>query len=47
MPTHLRRYDEPGDTQFWTIACKRRLTFFHDEGMKRIVADGLRVLQEL
>ncbi len=46
MPAHLRKYDEPGDTHFWTISCRRRLTFFHDDGMKRIVVDGLRVLQQ-
>ena len=46
MPTHLRRYNEPGDSHFWTISCRRRLTFFHDDGVKRIVADGLRVLQQ-
>ncbi len=46
MPTHLRRYDEPGDSHFLTISCRRRLTFFHDDGLKQIVAEGLRVLQE-
>ena len=46
MPTHLRRYDEPGHTHFWTISCYRRLTFFHDDGMKRIVVDGLHALHE-
>jgi|GEM_PF-3281179 len=46
MPRHLRRYDEAGDSHFWTISCRRRLTFFHDDGLKRIVADGLRVLQD-
>lgn len=46
MPTHLRRYDEPGECHFWTISCQRRLTFFHDDGVKRVVADGLRVLQQ-
>jgi len=45
MPAHLRRYDEPGDAHFWTISCRRRLTFFHDDAMKRIVTDGLRVIQ--
>jgi putative transposase len=46
MPTHLRRYDEPGHTHFWTISCYRRLTFFHGDGLKRIVVDGLRLLHE-
>jgi putative transposase len=46
MPTHLRRCDEPGDSHFWTISCQRRLTFFHDDAMKRIVGDGLHVLQQ-
>ena len=46
MPTHFRRYDERGDAHFWTISCRRRLTFFHDDGLKRIVAEGLRVLQQ-
>ena len=46
MPTHLGRYDQPGDSHFWTIFCRRRLTFFHDDGLKRIVAEGLRLLQQ-
>ena len=46
MPTRLRRYDEPGDSDFWTISCRRRLTFFHDHTPKRIVAEGLGVLQQ-
>ncbi|MCA9251436.1 MAG: transposase [Phycisphaerae bacterium] len=46
MPKHLRRYDEPGDSHFLTISCQRRLTFFHDDTMKQIVVDGLRILQE-
>ncbi|MFQ5461951.1 MAG: transposase [Phycisphaerae bacterium] len=46
MPSHLRRYDQPGDSHFWTISCRRRLTFFHDDGVKRTVTDGLRVLQQ-
>ncbi len=46
MPTHLRRYDEPGDCHFWTISCQRRLTFFQDDGLKRIVTDGLGVLRQ-
>lgn len=41
MPSHLRRFDEPGHAHFWTISCHRRLGFFHDDGMKRIVCDGL------
>jgi len=46
MPAHLRRYDEPADTHFWTISCQRRLTFFHDDGLKQIAVQGLRVLQQ-
>jgi putative transposase len=46
MPSHLRRYDEPGDCHFWTVSCRQRLTFFHDDAMRRIVADGLHVLQK-
>ncbi len=46
MPTHLRRHDEPGDSHFWTISCLRRLAFFHDDGMKLVVVEGLRVLQQ-
>ena len=45
MATHLRRYDEPGDAHFWTISCRRRLTFFHDDALKQTVIDGLRLLQ--
>jgi putative transposase len=41
MPSRLRRYDEPGDTHFWTISCYRRLQFFHDDGMKRVVITAL------
>ena len=43
MPTHFRRYDERGDARFWTISCRRRLSFFHDDGLKRIVAEGFNV----
>ena len=46
MPSHLRRHDEPGHIHFWTVSCFRRLGFFHDEGMKRVVINGLRRLQE-
>ena len=42
MPSHLRRYDEPGHTHFWTISCYRRLQFFHDDGMKRVGRVGER-----
>ncbi|MCH7719767.1 MAG: hypothetical protein IH988_02085 [Planctomycetes bacterium] len=45
MPSHLRRYDEPGHVHFWTISCYRRLGFFHRDGLKQIVADGLGLLQ--
>jgi putative transposase len=45
MPSHLRRHDESGHIHFWTISCFQRLSFFHDDGMKQIVVDGLRVLQ--
>ncbi len=45
MPSHLRRYDEPGYIHFWTISCYRRLGFFHSDDMKQIVIDGLRLLQ--
>jgi putative transposase len=45
MPSHLRRYDEPGHTHFWTISCYRRLQFFHDDGMKQVVIKALRTLQ--
>jgi len=40
MPSHLRRYDEPGHTHYWTISCYRRLQFFHDDGMKRFYEFG-------
>jgi len=46
MPSHLRRYDEPGHSHFWTISCRDRLTFFHDDGLKQIAVEGLRVLQK-
>jgi len=46
MPSRLRRYDEPGHTHFWTISCYRRLQFLHDDGMKRVVVEALRTLQQ-
>jgi len=46
MPSGLRRYDEPGHTHFWTVSCFRRLSFFHDDGMKRVAVDGLGLLRE-
>ena len=46
MPTGLRRYDQPGHIHFWTISCFRRLSFFHDDGMKHVAVEGLGVLQE-
>lgn len=45
MPSKLHRHDEFGHAHFWTISCYRRLQFFHDEGMKRVVIDALRTLQ--
>jgi hypothetical protein len=45
MPSQLRRIDEPGDVHFWSISCFRRLAFFWDDEMKRVVIDGLRLLQ--
>lgn len=45
MPSHLHRHDEPGHAHFWTISCYRRLQFFHDDGMKRVVIEALRALQ--
>ena len=45
MPAHLRRYDVPGHTHFWSISTFRRLGFFHDDGVKAVVIDGLRLLQ--
>jgi putative transposase len=45
MPSKLRRYDEPGHTHFWTISCYRRLQFFHDDGMKRVVIAALSQLR--
>ncbi len=45
MPSRLRRHDQPGHVHFWTISCHRRLGFFHDDGMKRVVVDGLCLLQ--
>ena len=46
MPSHLRRHNEPGSIHFWTISCFQRLSFFHDDGMKQVVVDGLRVLRQ-
>ena len=46
MPSQLRRYDEPGHTHSWTVSCHHRLTFFWHDAMKRVVVDGLHVLQE-
>ncbi|HUW81990.1 MAG TPA: transposase [Phycisphaerae bacterium] len=40
MPSQLRRYDEPGHVHFWTISCYRRLSFFHDDVMRRIAVDA-------
>jgi len=45
MPSRLRRYDVPGHIHFWTISCYRRLSFFWHDAMKRLVVDGLRLLQ--
>ncbi|MCB9849338.1 MAG: transposase [Phycisphaerales bacterium] len=41
MPSRLRRVNEPGHVHFWTISCYRRLHFFHDDGMKRVVVEAL------
>ncbi len=46
MPTHLKRFNEPGHVHFWTISCHRRLGFFHHDGIKQIVVEALRLLQE-
>jgi len=46
MPAHLRRYDKPGHSHFWTASCYRRLTFFWHDTMKRVVVDALRGLQD-
>ena len=45
MPTQLHRHDEAGHIHVWTISAFRRLKFFHDDGMKHIVVDSLRLLQ--
>ncbi len=39
MPTHLRRYDEPGDIHFLTVSCYRRLPFFHRPEIRTLVVD--------
>ncbi|MGI0149216.1 MAG: transposase, partial [Thermoplasmata archaeon] len=44
MRSSLRRHDEPGHVHFWTISCYRRLQFFHDDGMKRVIIEALRTL---
>lgn len=46
MPTHLRRYDEPGHIHFWTISTYRRLAFFWHDALKQAVIEGLALLQE-
>lgn len=46
MPSRLRRYDVPGHIHFLTISCYRRLPFFDRDDMKRIVVDGLALLQD-
>ncbi len=45
MPSHLRRYDEPGDIHFWTISCYRRLGFFHHDATKQVVIEALDMLR--
>jgi len=45
MPTELHRHDESGHIHFWTISAFHRLQFFHDDGMKHVVIDGMRALQ--
>lgn len=46
MPSHLRRHDEPGHTHFLTVSCYRRLQLFHDEGMKQVVVEAMKSLQQ-
>lgn len=46
MSSKAERHDEPGSTHFWTIYCYRRLPFFRDHLMKRVVIDALRTLQQ-
>lgn len=45
MPTHLHRYDVAGHVHFWTISCYRRLGFFWHDELRRVVVEGLRILQ--
>jgi putative transposase len=45
MPSRLTRYDIPGHVHFWTISCYHRLTFFVHDELKRVLVDGLRMLQ--
>jgi len=45
MPSLLHRHDEAGHIHFWTISTYRRLQFFHDDGIKLVLLDGLRLLQ--
>lgn len=46
MGSNLVRYDEAGHVHFWSISCRRGLTFFHDDGIKAVAISGLRLLQE-
>ena len=41
MPTHLKRYDVPGQAHFWTISCFHRLSFFWEDSIKQVAIDGL------
>lgn len=41
MPSHLRRYDEPGHVHFLTVSCYRRLPFFNEPAMRNIVVHGM------
>jgi putative transposase len=48
VPTHLRRYDEPGHAHFLTVSCYRRLPFFGTAELRttvvRCMADASRRL---
>ena len=39
-------HDKPGLTYFWKISCYQQLPFFQDDGMKQVVVDALRTLQQ-
>lgn len=46
MPSRLRRYDEVGHVHFWTISCYRRLQFFHDLALRRVVLDAFERMRQ-